>query len=98
MKIFRRDDQPHWAVSLIPFLVLIATLVLVIKGFGADALSGGSQVALMSAAGITVAISMIFYKKSWREFDSSLSSLLLLQSDITADVDFNCSHRIQNCP
>ena len=72
MKIFRRDDQPHWAVSLIPFLVLIATLVLVIKGFGADALSGGSQVALMFAAGVTVAISMIFYKRSWREFEDAI--------------------------
>lgn len=52
---------PHWAVSLIPFLVLVVTLVLVIKGFGADALSGGSQVTLMFAAGVTVAISMLFY-------------------------------------
>ena len=72
MKIFRREGDPHWAVSLIPFLVLIGTLVLVIKGFGADALSGGSQVALMFAAGVTVAISMIFYKKSWGELEDSI--------------------------
>lgn len=72
MKIFRREGDPHWAVSLIPFLVLIGTLVLVIKGFGADALGGGSQVALMFAAGVTVAISMIFYKKSWGEFEESI--------------------------
>ena len=72
MKIFRRESDPHWAVSLIPFLVLIGTLVLVIKGFGADALGGGSQVALMFAAGVTVAISMIFYKKSWGEFEESI--------------------------
>ena len=72
MKIFRREGEPHWAVSLIPFLVLIGTLVLVIKGFGADALAGGSQVALMFAAGVTVAISMIFYKKSWGEFEDSI--------------------------
>ena len=72
MRIFRRESDPHWAVSLIPFLVLIGTLVLVIKGFGADALGGGSQVALMFAAGVTVAISMIFYKKSWGEFEESI--------------------------
>ena len=72
MKLFRRDKNPHWAVSLIPFLVLVAVLVLVIKGFGADALSGGSQVALMFAAGVTVAISMIFYKKSWIEFEEAI--------------------------
>lgn len=63
---------PHWAVSLIPFLVLVVTLVLVIKGFGADALSGGSQVTLMFAAGVTVAISMLFYKVSWEEFEDSI--------------------------
>ena len=72
MKVFRRDGNPHWMVSLIPFLVLIAALVLVIKGFGADALSGGSQVALMFAAGVTVAISMIFYRKSWGEFEDAI--------------------------
>ena len=72
MKLFRRDGAPHWMVSLIPFLVLVATLVLVIKGFGADALSGGSQLALIFAAGVTVAISMIFYKTSWKDFEESI--------------------------
>ena len=72
MKIFRRDTLPHWAVSLVPFLVLVAALFLVIKGFGADALSGGSQVALMLSAGVTVALSMIFYKKSWTEFEDAI--------------------------
>ncbi len=70
--MFRRDSDPHWAVSLIPFLVLIAALVLVINGLGADALSGGSQVALMFAAGVTVAISMIFYRKSWVDFEEAI--------------------------
>ena len=63
---------PHWTVSLIPFLVLLGTLVLVIKGFGADALSGGSQVALLFAAGVTVAISMIFYKVPWGKLEESI--------------------------
>lgn len=64
--------SPHWAVSLIPFLALLVTLVLVIKAFGADALSGASQVALLFAAGVTVAISMLFYKVSWGEFEDSV--------------------------
>lgn len=72
MKIFRRNTTPHWAVSLIPFLVLVVALVLVIKGFGTDALSGGSQVALMFAAGVTVAISMIFYRISWEHFEEAI--------------------------
>jgi NhaC family Na+:H+ antiporter len=66
------NKLPHWAVSLIPFVVLIAVLFLVIKGFGTDALSGASQVALMFAAGVTVAISMIFYKVPWNVFEESI--------------------------
>lgn len=73
MKIFSRDERPSWAVSLIPFIVLVAALVLVIYGFGADALEGGSQVALMFAAGVTVAISMIFYRIPWKEFEDAIT-------------------------
>ncbi len=64
--------MPSWYVSLIPFIVLVAALVLVIKGFGADALAGGSQVALMFAAGVTVAISMVFYKIPWKDLEDSM--------------------------
>lgn len=64
--------MPSWYVSLIPFIVLVAALVLVIKGFGADALAGGSQVALMFAAGVTVAISMVFYKIPWKDLEDAM--------------------------
>ena len=47
---------------MIPFIVLIATLSVVIKLFGSDALNGGSQVALLLSSGVVVAISMIFYR------------------------------------
>ena len=72
MKIFNRGEKPSWGVSLIPFIVLVAVLVLVIKGFGADALSGGSQVALMFGAGVTVAIGMVFYRIPWKEFENAM--------------------------
>ena len=70
--IFQNKERPSWWVALIPFVVLVAALALVIKVFGADALSGGSQVALMFAAGVTVAISMIFYKTPWKEFEDAM--------------------------
>lgn len=60
-------------VSLIPFIFLISVLVVVIKVFGADALSGGSQVALLMASGVVVAISMIFYKIPWKEFEEGIT-------------------------
>ena len=73
MKLFSKGEKPSWAVSLIPFVFLIAVLVVVIKIFGADALSGGSQVALLMASGVVVAISMIFYKIPWKEFEEGIT-------------------------
>ena len=73
MKLFSRGEKPSWIVSLIPFVFLIAILVVVIKIFGADALSGGSQVALLMASGVVVAISMIFYKIPWKEFEEGIT-------------------------
>ena len=72
MKDIESGKRPSWWVSLIPFIVLVAVLVLVIKAFGADALAGGSQVALMFAAGVTVAISMVFYRISWRTLEDAM--------------------------
>ncbi len=72
MKIFSYGEKPSWFVSLIPFVFLIAVLVIVIRVFGADALEGGSQVALLMASGVAVAISMIFYKVPWKEFEDGI--------------------------
>ena len=72
MKIFKIGERPSWAVSLIPFIVLIAALALVIKVFGTGALDGGSQVALLFGSAVVVAISMIFYKTSWKVFEQAI--------------------------
>ena len=72
MKLFSRGEKPSWWVSLIPFIVLIATLVVVIKVFGADALEGGSQVSLLFATGVVIAISMIFYRIPWKDFEEGI--------------------------
>lgn len=63
---------PHWAVSLVPFAFLVAALSIVIYIFGADALSGASQVALLMSAGLVVVISMILYKTPWSVFEKSI--------------------------
>lgn len=72
MKDMGNIKNPSAVISLIPFAVLIAALVLVIKVFGTDALSGASQVALLFASGVVVAISMILYKTSWKVFEESI--------------------------
>ena len=72
MKLFKRASKPSWAVSLIPFAFLIASLSFVIKIFGSDALAGGSQVSLLLSAGVAVAISMIFYRIPWKDFEEAI--------------------------
>lgn len=72
MSVFTRGERPSWIVSLIPFIILVAVLVLVIKAFAADALAGGSQVALMFAAGVTVAIAMVFYRIPWKTLEDAM--------------------------
>jgi len=72
MKLFRRGEKPSALVSLIPFVFLVGVLILVIKAFGANALDDGSQVALLLATGVTVAISMIFYRIPWKEFEEGI--------------------------
>lgn len=73
-KLFKkREGRPSWVVSLIPFVILVAVLAVVVRVFGADALSGASQVALLFSAGATVAISMIFYKTTWAQIEAAIT-------------------------
>lgn len=72
MKLFDKLDKPSWGVSLLPFLFLVATLSVVIYVFGADALMGASQVALLLAAGFTVLLAMVLYRIPWKAFEESI--------------------------
>lgn len=72
MSDLSRNSRPSWAVSLVPFVVLVALLSLVIYIFGTDALSGGSQVALMFAAGVTVVLAMVLYRIPWKTFEEAI--------------------------
>ena len=45
---------PHPLVAIIPVVVLIGLLVIVITLFGSDALSGGSQMALLMGVAVCV--------------------------------------------
>ena len=69
---FSRGEQPSWWISLIPFVVLVSVLSVVIYVFGSDALAGASQVALMFAAGVTVVLTMLLYKVSWKTFEEAI--------------------------
>ena len=79
--------NPHPIVSTLPLLTLITLIVLVLHLFPDDALNGASQVALMVASSVCVALSMIVYKTKWTIFeemikktvgDAGVSILILL--------------------
>lgn len=71
-KLFKEGNIPSAVVSAIPFIALVAILVVVIRIFKTDALSGASQVALFLASGIAIGISMIFYKIPWKKFEAGI--------------------------
>ena len=72
MKVFRKDAQPSTLVSLLPFVFLVAALSVVIYVFGADALSGASQVALLFAAGFTAVLAMALYRTPWKVLEDAI--------------------------
>lgn len=70
----KKSRTPHWSVSLIPFGVLIAALIVVVRIFKADSMDGASQLALILAAAVAIGIGMIFYGVPWSSFEESLKS------------------------
>lgn len=68
------STTPSWWVSLIPVGVLVALMALVIKFFGADALSGGSQVALIASTGVAIAIAILVYGCPWEKMEEAINS------------------------
>ena len=57
-------------------MVLIGLLGIVISLFGSDALSGGSQVALLMGLAVCVFISMVFYRVPWQAFEQQIAKTL----------------------
>ena len=70
-------------ISLIPILVLVGVLSLDIAIFGADSILGASQVTLLLASGVCVALSMAIDKKPWKGFEKAMKENF---SDITSAV------------
>jgi NhaC family Na+:H+ antiporter len=61
-------------VAFLPFAVLIALLAVTIRTFGSDALSGGSQVCLLTASAVCVLIGMAGYQRSWKDFELAITN------------------------
>lgn len=68
----KEERRPPVVVSLVPFLILAALMVLVVRFFGADALDGGSQVALILSAAIVSVMAMAFYHVPWKKIEAAI--------------------------
>ena len=66
------NNRAKSLIALVPVVVLISFLALDIVIFGSDSILGASQVALLCAAGVCIAISMLLYKKPWKEFEKAI--------------------------
>ena len=64
--------KPSPLASLFPILFLVGMLFATIHTFGSDALSGGSQVALLTTSALCVFIGMTFYHVPWETFEKAM--------------------------
>ena len=70
-----KDNRiPSPFISLLPVFVLILLLFVTIRIFGSDALSGGSQVCLLTATAVCVLIGMAGYRRAWKDFELAITN------------------------
>ena len=72
MKPEKKIPSPF--VSLLPILFLIGILFATIHTFGSDALSGGSQVSLLTTTAICIFIGMAFYHIPWEDYEQAITN------------------------
>ena len=68
----KTNTKRTW-IAMIPLAVLIVLLVFNISIFGSDSILGASQVALLVASGVCVALSMWLYKTPWEQFEGTIA-------------------------
>ena len=67
-----QNKQSSLWLSILPIAILVGLLALTISIFGSDALGGGSQVSLLIAACVCVAIGMGILHKPWQDFEEAM--------------------------
>ena len=68
-----KRQSPSVIVSFAPIAVLVLLLYIVIRTFGSDSLAGGSQVSLLAASAVCVAIAMLYYGVKWQTLEEAIS-------------------------
>ena len=68
-----KQASARTVISLVPVIVLVSLLAINIGIFGADAILGASQVALLTSAGICVLLATLFFKTPWKAFEEAIA-------------------------
>lgn len=71
------SKTPSPLLSLIPILVLVVLLFVTIRTFGSDALSGGSQVVLMTTTAVCSILAMAICRVKWKEIETAICNNIL---------------------
>ena len=74
MSFMNSSKLPHPLISVLPLLALVSLVASVLVFFPDDALSGASQVAMMIATAVCVALSMGVYRVKWNVFEERIKS------------------------
>ena len=72
IQVFYIMRLPNPLVSFVPIICLVAMICIAVNFFGADAMSGGSQICMLCAAAVSAALSMLFYKGSWTVIEKGI--------------------------
>lgn len=67
-----RNLLPVW-VAFVPLVILVGLLVFVISAFGSDALSGASQIALLTTSAFCVLIGLMLKTMHWSDFEQAVN-------------------------
>lgn len=70
-RLFKAREVSVW-LALVPMAVLVAILALVIKTFGADAIEGGSQIALLVASSVAALIAVVVCRCKWSTLEKAI--------------------------
>lgn len=71
-----KQQIPHPLISIIPLIALIAMIATVMRMLPDEALSGASQISMMIATSICVALSMAIYRTKWQVFEDSIKTTI----------------------
>lgn len=66
-----RGQTPLW-IAVVPLVVLVVVLALVIKCFGADAILGGSQIALLFASSVAAMLAIGLCGCKWESLERAI--------------------------